>query len=292
MYELIKIGERTWYMAAPCNIGFWLNGSGEVCMIDAGGDKAAAERALEHISREGLRLTAVYLTHSHADHTGGAAYLRKMTGCSVYAPGVSAAAVTHSFLTAVTLYGGHTCGEMCSRLLVPPPCPCSELCAENMPQGLSFERLDGHDMAHCAYITSDGIWFTGDALIGEQALEKRRISFLHDVGEHLVTLDRMSGLDGRLFVPSHDEPHSEISQLIEVNRCAVLEVAQDIKKMCALPVTIDEVIERALEKYHIRLYLMQYLLVGQTVRSHISRLLETGEIRAVYSGTRLMFQSC
>lgn len=297
MYELIKLGDRTWYMAAPCNVGFWLSGAGEVCMIDAGGDKSAAQRALEHIQREGWKLSAVYLTHSHADHCGGAAYLHEQTGCSVYAPGVCAAAVTHSFLTAVTLYGGHTTAEMAGRLLVPPSCPCSELSADSMPQGLSFERLDGHDMAHCGYLTADGVWFTGDAVISEQALEKHRISFLHDVAEHLRTLDKLSMLHaerrlrGSLFVPAHDEPLSDISRLVEVNRSAVLEVAEDIKKMCDLPATIDEVIERSLEKYHIRLYLMQYLLVGQTVRSHISRLLELGELKAVYSGTKLMFQA-
>ena len=61
--------------------------------------------------------------------------------------------------------------------------------------------------------------------------------------------------------------------------------------MCRTPQTIDDLIARALEKYHIRLYLMQYLLVGQTVRSYVSWLLDRGELKAVYEGTRLYFSS-
>ena len=74
-----------------------------------------------------------------------------------------------------------------------------------------------------------------------------------------------------------------------MNSAAVKEVADDIAEMCSQPRTIDELIAMALEKYHIRLYLMQYLLVGQTVRSHVSRLLELGRLNAVYSGTSLYF---
>lgn len=84
-------------------------------------------------------------------------------------------------------------------------------------------------------------------------------------------------------------PCRDIRPLVEVNSAAVREVADDIVEMCSQPRTIDELIAMALEKYHIRLYLMQYLLVGQTVRSHVSRLLELGRLNTVYSGTSLYF---
>ena len=67
------------------------------------------------------------------------------------------------------------------------------------------------------------------------------------------------------------------------------EVAADIEEMCGTPQTIDDLIAKCLEKYHIRLYLMQYLLVGQTVRSYVTWLLKTGRIEPVYEGSRLLF---
>ena len=117
MFELITAGKHTWYMSAPTNVGFYLHSPGKVCMIDVG-DQTCAERALEHIRTRNWELTAIYLTHSHTDHVSGAAWLRNQTGCRVYAPGVSAAAVKHSFLVATTLYGGRPCPEMCSKLLL------------------------------------------------------------------------------------------------------------------------------------------------------------------------------
>lgn len=289
MYELNKVGAKTWYMSAPTNVGFYLCSTDEVCMIDAGGDREAASRALEHIREQGWRLTKLFLTHSHSDHVSGAAQLREQTGCEVYAPGISAAAVRHSFLISTTLYGGSPSPEMCNKLLSPPPCECAELTERELPTGLSFIRLDGHDMAQAVFRTEDGVWFTADCVVSAEALRKHRISFVYDIEKHLSSLEKLSGLEGRLFIPSHDVPCADIAPLVRENTAAVLEVAQDIRKMCSSPRTIDEVIALALEKYHIRLYLMQYLLVGQTVRGYISRLLETGELVPVYDGTTLRF---
>lgn len=133
-------------------------------MIDAGSRDIAAG-VLEQVRSHGWELKKLFLTHSHADHVAGAAFLREQTGCEVCAPGISAAAVEHSFLIPVTLYGGSTTPEMCSRLLTPPPCACSELSGDALPPGLDFERLDGHDMAQAAFRTRDGVWFTADAVV-------------------------------------------------------------------------------------------------------------------------------
>lgn len=290
MYELIQTGADTWYMSAPTNMGFYRYSRSEVCAIDAA-DKPTAEQALRHIKEQGWRLTKLFLTHSHADHVSGAAYLREQTGCEVYAPGISAAAVEHSFLIATTLYGGRPAEEMCSRLLLPPACPCKELTSDALPDGLEFTRLDGHDMAQAAFRTADGVWFTGDCVISAEALEKHRISFMYNIGQHLQSLEKLSGLSGELFIPAHDQPCRDVKPLAEINRAAVLEVASDIRNMCAQPVTIDELIEKSLEKYGIRLYLMRYLLVGETVRSYLSWLLEKGEVRTVFSGTKLLWQN-
>lgn len=290
MFELISTGEKTWYMNAPTNVGFYLYAAPEVCMIDVG-DKSCAEKALEHIENQGWKLKKLFLTHSHTDHISGAAWLREQTGCTVFAPGISAAAVHYSFLISTTLYGGRPNPEMCGKFLMPPPCECAELTPQEMPEGLTFRRLDGHDMAQAAYLTEDGVWFTADAVISADALEKHRISFIYDIEKHLRSLEELSRLEGRLFIPSHDQPCGDIRPLAEENAAAVHDVAGDIVEMCAQPQTIDELIAAVLEKYRIRLYLMQYLLVGQTVRSYVSWLMENGRLTAVYSGTRLLFQA-
>lgn len=289
MVDLIRAGGDTWYAAAPTNIGIFRYSEREVCMIDAG-SRDIAEQVLGQVVSRGWELRKLFLTHSHADHVAGAAFLREQTGCEVCAPGVSAAAVKHSFLIPVTLYGGSTTPEMSSRLLTPPPCDCAELSAEALPPGLEFTRLDGHDMAQAVFRTHDGVWFTADAVVSAEALRKHRISFVYSQEQHRESLARLKGFTGSLFIPAHDLPCEDIAPLVETNLAAMDEVADDICGMCATPQTIDDLIAKCLEKYSIRLYLMQYLLVGQTVRSYVTWLLKTKRIQPVYEGTRLLFR--
>lgn len=289
MYSFIRVGEDTWYAPAPTNIGIFRYSEREVCMIDAGSRDTAAG-VLEQITERGWELKKLFLTHSHADHVAGAAFLREQTGCEVYAPGISAAAVKHSFLIPVTLYGGSTTPEMCTKLLLPPPCDCAELSGDVLPPGLEFVRLDGHDMAQAVFRTRDGVWFTADAVVSARDLAKHRISFVYSQKQHWESLERLAGFSGSLFIPAHDQPCENIAGLVRENLSAMDEVACDIENMCSSPKTIDDLIAECLEKYHIRLYLMQYLLVGQTVRSYVTWLLEQKRIEPVYEGTRLLFQ--
>lgn len=290
MYELNQVGGHTYYIDAPTNIGIFEYG-GRCCVIDSGGDSSAAEMILQRIGERGWTLERVFCTHSHADHTGGCFALRERTGCAVYAPGVCADIVRHSYLQPVTLFGGFPTKEMRSKFVMAKPCECSELTADTLPEGMEFTHIDGHDFEQIAFKTSDGVWFTADGAVDESVIQKYKISFLYNIGEHLSSLEKLKTLEGRLFVPSHSAPVTDISELAGENIRNVHEVAEVIKRHLETPLTIDGLIERLFAEFGIKLYLMQYELIGATTRSYLSWLRENGGVECVFEGSKLLWKS-
>jgi len=61
----------------------WCDQSLDAVLIDAGGDVALLRQQVEEL---GLKLTAVWLTHGHLDHAGGAQDLREQLGLPVIGP--------------------------------------------------------------------------------------------------------------------------------------------------------------------------------------------------------------
>ena len=91
MYELIQAKGGSYYMESPAKVGLVQLGGDRVCLIDSGSDKDAGRKVRQHLDAKGWHLTAIYNTHSNADHIGGNQYLQKQTGCAIYAPGMSSA---------------------------------------------------------------------------------------------------------------------------------------------------------------------------------------------------------
>lgn len=75
MYELIPITEQSYYIQSPVRIGLVRLDGQNVCLIDSGNDKDAGRKVRKILDERGWRLTAIYNTHSNADHIGGNRYL-------------------------------------------------------------------------------------------------------------------------------------------------------------------------------------------------------------------------
>ncbi len=80
MYELIQVSERSYYIQSPAKIGLVRLDRQDVCLIDSGNDKDAGRKVRRLLDANGWRLTAIYNTHSNADHIGGNRYLQGQTG--------------------------------------------------------------------------------------------------------------------------------------------------------------------------------------------------------------------
>ena len=83
MYELIRAGERTWYIDCPAKMGLFLAEDG-AWLIDSGSDKDAGRRVRKLLDANGWTLAGILNTHSNADHIGGNRFLQERYHCPVY----------------------------------------------------------------------------------------------------------------------------------------------------------------------------------------------------------------
>lgn len=122
MYELIRAGERSYYIDCPAKIGLF-EVEGGVCLVDSGNDKDAGRKVRQILDKNGWKLLAILVTHSNADHIGGCQYLQKQTGCRVFAPGIEAAFTRSPVLESAFLYGGFPPKPLRHKFLMAQPSP-------------------------------------------------------------------------------------------------------------------------------------------------------------------------
>ncbi len=289
MYELIQVGERTYYIECPAKMGLYRTDDTHVILIDSGNNKDAAKKALKHITAQGWELTAIVNTHSHADHIGGNGFLQEKTGCQIFTADVETAFTQFPILESSYLYGGYPVKELRNKFLLAQASQPTLLTADNLPSGLELLRLDGHSLAMIAIKTSDNVWFLADTYTSPAIMEKYHISFLCDVQGYVDSLNAIKTLEGDLFIPSHGEPTTDVTEVVDLNLAKVEEIKNLLLNLCATPKGIDQILKEVFDHYGLTMYWGQYVLVGSTIRCYLAHLHQEGLITTDFSTNQCLF---
>ena len=146
----------------------WLLHDGQRALVVDPGDAAPVRRVLQD---NGLQLSAILVTHHHADHTGGVDILRDETGAEVFGP--ASETIPEPF---TPLHQGDSISAM----------------------GLSFQVIDvpGHTAGHISYYTPNmngkPLLFCGDTLFSGGC---GRL-FEGTPTQMLASLDKLAALPG------------------------------------------------------------------------------------------------
>ena len=290
MYELIQVSERDYYIQSPAKIGLVRLNDSDVCLIDSGNDKDAGRKLRQILDANKWHLTAIYNTHSNADHIGGNQYLQRQTGCRVYAPGIDCAFTRRPILEPSFLYGGFPPKDLRHKFLMAQESDARELTPDVLPEGFALIPLPGHFFDMVGFRTPDDTVYLADCLSSRETLEKYRIGFIYDVAAYLKTLETVKSLQAKQFVPSHAPACSEIASLAQHNMDQVLEIAERIVGICAEPLCFEAVLQRLFSDYGLDMNFEQYVLVGSTVRSYLAWLRDTGRLQVLFENSMLLWQ--
>lgn len=291
MYELIQIPDTNcYYIQSPAKIGLVKLDDSRVCLIDSGSDKDAGRKVRQHLDANRWQLSAIYNTHSNADHIGGNKYLQGQTGCQIYAPGIECAFTRRPILEPSFLYGGYPCKDLRHKFLLAQESDVQPLTPDVLPEGFALLPLPGHFFDMVGFRTPDEVVYLADCLSSKETLEKYQISFIYDVAAYLKTLEMVQTLEARMFVPAHAEATTDIAPLARYNIQKVQEIAQKILDLCREPLCFESLLQQLFAHYGLAMNFEQYVLVGSTVRSYLAWLKDEGRLQAEFDNNLLLWR--
>ena len=284
--ELIKVGEKTYYIKNPVNIGVYKINEEDVYIIDSGSDKDTGKKILKIIDENNFKIKAIINTHSHADHIGGNKVIQDRTGCKIYSYGIEENFIKHPILEASLLYGSFPFKDLQNKFLL-----AKESTVEEIPkiEGIDYFRLGGHSFDMLGFKTSDDVCFLGDALVSKETIEKYGLFFLYDVKEYLETLSFLETLEAKVFIASHCEATNDISELIQINRKKIEEIISNILKFCEENITFEELLKKVFDHYHLVMNTNQFVLNSSTIKAYLAYLINLEKIKYQFIDNKMYY---
>ncbi|MCI0424336.1 MAG: MBL fold metallo-hydrolase [Actinobacteria bacterium] len=154
---MIIEGIPSWVTATNCWV---VSDESRAVLVDVPPEPAVIG---DHLARRGLTVVAIYLTHGHIDHTGGAGVTATRTGAVTYAHPDDDFLTLHPIEQLRSMFGMVPPGDYA------PPQTIHDLSDGDKldHNGIVFEvrHTPGHTPGHCCfYVPGDGVLFSGDQL--------------------------------------------------------------------------------------------------------------------------------
>ena len=287
--ELIQVGEKTYYIKNATNIGIYKVDETQVYLIDTGNDKDAGKKILKIIDDKNWSVKGIINTHSNSDHIGGNKVIQDKTNCTILANKIEKSFTEFPILESSFLYGGYPFKDIRNKFLLAKESIVTSI-ENNLPDGLEYFNLKGHFFDMCGIKTSDDVYFLADSLFSKETIKKYHLFFIYDVKEFLNTLEYLKTLKGNLYIPSHCEATTDISALIEININKVNEIISKIYNICNKEKTFEEILKCIFDEYNLIMNANQYVLVGSTIKSYLSYLLDENKICYEFKSNKMFWK--
>lgn len=279
MFDLVKLTESTYYFDLPTKIGVYRIDDKNVVLIDSGLNEKTANRVLKELKKNNWEVKYIINTHSHTDHAGGNKFICETTGCKAYAPEVENVLIEFPDVEATLVYGGFPCRDFRKKFMNTEPSKTFDISEAPLPEGMEIFPLYGHTAHMIGVKTPDDVYFIADSVNGKAALDKVVICYNYDIDTQLETLENLKKLDGKLCVPAHTEPTTNVSYLADINIENILLIRESILELLReKPMTTEEVTSALANKFELKLDFMGLVMVTSTVRSYLVRLRHKGVI--------------
>lgn len=292
--HLNKINESVYYIDSAVNMGLVVNNQGEALLIDTGIDESTGKKVLKLIQGAGFKLSGIMLTHSHADHCGGAPHLVKATGAGVYATGLEKGVIESPLWEPLYLFSGaYPPSPLLNKFFMAPGVAVDHTVTPGAASagGITVEIVDlaGHSPGQIG-VAAGGVLFCADSVIAPEVVEKHGIPLNSHLARAMDTFDLLETRKDSLFIPAHGSPVSDLKPVVEANRSRVMETLSTILHLLDKPLTAEEILAGACSQRGISITnIGQQCLMNLTIMAYLAYLLEEGRIAVSYDSNRQFF---
>lgn len=275
--ELKQVGEKTYYIENPTNIGIYLVDDKHVFLIDTGNDKESGKKILKIVTEKGWEVVGIISTHSNADHVGGNKLIQERTNCKIYSYGIEKCITEYPLLEPSFLYGAYPFEAIRNKFLMAKPSIVTDI-DNNLPNGLEYIILRGHFFDMIGVKTSDDVIFLGDSLFSEETITKYHVFFIYDVAEYLNTLNILKELPAKMYIPSHCAATANIKELIKINEDKINKILDYLYNLCKENITFEDILKNVFDNYALVMNATQYVLISSTIKSYLSYLKDQNKL--------------
>lgn len=245
--------------------GVYIVGSGNVAVIDPGPDDAVHLEALKRVL-SGERVTHIFVTHRHLDHSPAARPLAAHTGAKIYASGVAPRFATDDFIA-----------EAGDDLGFRPDVVVQDGDVFSGP-GWTLEALmtPGHTSDHmCLSLRQENALFSGDHIMGWSTTVVSPPD--GDMDAYLTSLNKVQARDFATIWPTHGPQVTDVREFVQAYTEHRLDrEAQIIARLEAGQTKIMDMVPVMYAAVDPRLY----PAAAHSVLAHLIRLVKQGRVSA------------
>lgn len=289
---LTKLGEKTYTITNPINIGIYVLDGNNVCVIDTGSSKDYAKMVSKILDENQWNLKFIINTHSHADHITGNNYLQNKYNCKIYSSEVESYFINKPILEPALMYGASPINGLVNHILCAKESVCENIEKLNC-DGISIVDLKGHSAALIGIATSDNVIFVGDAYTSIDKIKKYSIQYTYDIDNYLQTIDNILNSNYNYYVPSHGniENKSDAFKTIVKNKEEYLNVRNEIFDLIGKKIKYDDLVEKIFIKFNININAVQYYVIKASIKAYIASLEKEGKIELLFEDNNLFIES-
>ena len=290
MYELNRLGDKSWYINCYAKVGIYQQTETDVYIIDSGNDDEDAREIEKILKQKGWKLKGILNTHAHVDHMGGNSYIQSVYGCPAFSKGAEAAIASHTEIEPVITYGAHPFRDARSRSFFAESSLCYDVTHSEFPGEVEVIDLPGHSIEHVGYRLPDNTVFIGDSAAGDSLLAKYPILYVLNVGQYLESLEKLKALKPGLFVLSHGQVTSDIGPVAQNNIDNIRNICDRIENICSEPKNMGEILKAVFDRYGMNMNYRQYVLTLAIIRAFVSYLVDSGRIEGVVENNVMLWR--